>query len=30
MEFSKYRPTPGNIQKEIIEARKKQELVGAK
>jgi len=30
MEFSKYRPTPGNIQKEIIEERKKQELALAK
>jgi len=30
MEFSKYRPTPGNIQKEIIEERKKQELASAK
>jgi translation elongation factor EF-G len=30
MEFAKYRPTPGNIQKEIIEARKKQELAMAK
>jgi elongation factor G len=30
MEFAKYRPTPGNIQKEIIEMRKKQELALAK
>ena len=30
MEFSKYRATPGNIQKEIIEERKKQELAAAK
>jgi elongation factor G len=30
MEFSKYRPTPGNIQKEIVEERKKQELAAAK
>jgi elongation factor G len=30
MEFSKYRPTPGNIQKEIIETKKKQDLVAAK
>jgi elongation factor G len=30
MEFSKYRATPGNIQKEIIEDRKKQELAAAK
>jgi len=30
MEFSKYRPTPGNIQKEIIEERKKAELAAAK
>jgi elongation factor G len=30
MEFSKYRPTPMNIQKEIVEERKKMELVGAK
>ncbi len=30
MEFSRYRPTPGNIQKEIIEERKKQELAAAK
>ena len=30
MEFSKYRPTPGNIQKEIVEERKKAELAAAK
>ena len=30
MEFAKYRPTPGNIQKEIVEERKKQELAAAK
>ena len=30
MEFSRYRPTPGNIQKEIVEERKKQELAAAK
>jgi elongation factor G len=30
MEFSKYKPTPGNIQKEIIEDRKKQELAMSK
>jgi elongation factor G len=30
MEFSKYRPTPGNIQKEIIETKKKQDLVASK
>ncbi|MBU6276189.1 MAG: elongation factor G [Planctomycetes bacterium] len=29
MEFAKYRPTPGNIQKEIIELKKKQDLVAA-
>jgi elongation factor G len=29
MEFAKYRPTPGNIQKEIIETKKKQDLVAA-
>ena len=30
MEFAKYRPTPGNIQKEIVEERKKAELAAAK
>ena len=30
MEFSKYRPTPGNVQKEIVEERKKAELAAAK
>ena len=30
MEFSKYKPTPGNIQKEIVEERKKAELAAAK
>ena len=30
MEFAKYRPTPGNIQKEIVEERKQAELVAAK
>jgi elongation factor G len=30
MEFSKYRPTPGNIQKEIIEEKKKADLAAAK
>ena len=30
MEFSKYRPTPGNVQKEIVEDRKKAELAAAK
>jgi elongation factor G len=30
MEFAKYRATPGNIQKEIIEERKKAELAAAK
>jgi hypothetical protein len=30
MEFSKYKPTPGNIQKEIVEDRKKAELAAAK
>jgi elongation factor G len=30
MEFSKYRATPGNIQKEIVEERKKAELAAAK
>ena len=30
MEFSKYRPTPGNIQKEIVEERKKADLAAAK
>ena len=30
MEFSKYRPTPGNIQREIIEEKKKADLVAAK
>jgi elongation factor G len=30
MEFSKYRPTPGNIQREIVEERKKAELALAK
>ena len=30
MEFSKYRPTPGNIQKEIIEEKRKADLAAAK
>ena len=30
MEFSKYRPVPGNIQKEIVEERKAAELAAAK
>jgi elongation factor G len=30
MEFSKYKPTPGNVQKEIVEERKKAELAAAK
>ncbi|MFM7075397.1 MAG: elongation factor G, partial [Planctomycetaceae bacterium] len=30
MEFSKYRPTPGNIQREIIEEKKKADLAAAK
>ena len=30
MEFAKYKPTPGNIQKEIVEERKKAELAAAK
>ena len=30
MEFAKYRPTPGNIQKEIVEERKKADLAAAK
>ncbi|MCE9630693.1 MAG: elongation factor G [Planctomycetia bacterium] len=30
MEFSKYKPTPGNIQREIVEERKKAELAAAK
>jgi elongation factor G len=30
MEFSKYKPTPGNIQKEIVEERKKAELAASK
>ena len=30
MEFSKYKPTPGNIQKEIVEERKKADLAAAK
>jgi elongation factor G len=30
MEFSKYRATPGNVQKEIVEERKKAELAAAK
>jgi elongation factor G len=30
MEFSKYRPTPGNIQKEIVEEKRKADLVAAK
>jgi elongation factor G len=30
MEFAKYRSTPGNIQKEIVEERKKAELAAAK
>jgi translation elongation factor EF-G len=30
MEFSTYRPTPGNVQKEIVEERKKAELAAAK
>jgi elongation factor G len=30
MEFSKYRPTPGNIQKEIVEERRKADLAAAK
>ena len=30
MEFSKYRPTPGNIQREIVEEKKKADLAAAK
>jgi elongation factor G len=30
MEFAKYRRVPGNIQEEIVAAKKKQQLVGAK
>ncbi len=30
MEFSKYRPTPGNIQKEIVEEKRKADLLAAK
>ncbi|MFM8494551.1 MAG: elongation factor G [Planctomycetia bacterium] len=30
MEFSKYKPTPGNVQKEIVDERKKAELAAAK
>jgi elongation factor G len=30
MEFSKCRPTPGNVQKDIVEERKKAELAAAK
>ena len=30
MEFSKYRATPGNVQKEIVEERKKADLAAAK
>ena len=30
MEFAKYRPTPGNIQKEIIEEKKKADLAASK
>ena len=30
MEFSKYKPTPGNIQKEIVEEKKKADLAAAK
>ena len=30
MEFSTYRPTSGNVQKEIVEERKKAELAAAK
>jgi elongation factor G len=30
MEFSKYRPVPGNIQKEIVEERKQAELAASK
>ncbi|MFM7034702.1 MAG: elongation factor G [Planctomycetia bacterium] len=30
MEFSKYKPTPGNVQKEIVEERKKADLAAAK
>jgi elongation factor G len=30
MEFSKYRRVPNNIQEEIVAAKKKQQLVGAK
>ncbi len=30
MELATYRQVPGNIQEEIIEAKKKQQLVGAK
>ena len=30
MEFSKYRPTPGNIQREIVEEKRKADLAAAK